>query len=249
LVLADAFVLPGAVVATAEPGVSEFSVCVHAIQATIGFQDSERKHPLALPFPCNVTHRLEFDFETLFRARSVREKIGGDAFSFEVDGTWSHARAIFEFLLETHADHVPPEHFDFHRRSVRKAWAITQFLVLLPAGRQFSPGHVPSSSLLPPKAKATGGDEPVQETVFAAPPKEIAPCLTSLPPAQRMQRVREASPVSAPASKRSRRRSGSRSITGNDAVSAETVRYLTIGAVVFLLLIRVLLIVFVRSGR
>jgi Domain of Unknown Function with PDB structure (DUF3857)/Transglutaminase-like superfamily len=251
LVLADAFVLPGAVVATAEPGVCGFSVCLHAIQASIGFQESDRrKHPLAVPFPCNVKHRLEFDFETLFRARNVRDKIGSDAFSFELDGTWSHARTIFEFFLQTHADHVLPEHFDFHRGKVRKAWAITQLLILIPAERQFSPGRISSGSLLPPMAKSVDGDELEREAAVAAPPEGIAPRLSSLPPAQRMQRIRETSPVSAPASPRSRRRrSGSRSVMGSDAISAESVRYLAIGAVAFFLLIRVILFMLLRPGR
>jgi hypothetical protein len=219
------------------------------MQAMIGFRESERrKHPLALPFPCNVKHRLEFDFETLFRARNTRETIGGDGFTFEVDGTWSHARSIFEFLLETHADHVLPEHFDFHREKVRKAWAITQLFILLPAERQFSPSRIRSGSLLPPVAKAPDGDELAREAAVAAPPDGIAPCLTSLPPAQRMQRVQESSPASTTAPARSRRRrSGSRSVIGGDRIDAETVRYMAIGAVVILLFIRVILIFLVRG--
>lgn len=185
IVLAEAYVLPNLLVAAPQPGVLGFRVHIHGIQAVLGFHDSERrKHPLALPFPNTIAHRVEFAFETLFQMNTVRETTRTEAFSFELFGSWTNMRTSFDYAVATHADHVPTKYFAFHRTKAHNCLAFTQLTVMLPADRRFTRVRNSSESLLPPAVpkSPTAEEETASRTQIAPASGVIASCLASLPP-------------------------------------------------------------------
>lgn len=196
IVLAEAYVLPNLLVAAPQPGVLGFRVHIHGIQAVLGFHDSERrKHPLALPFPNVIAHRVEFAFETLFQMHTVRETTRTNAFSFELFGSWTNMRTSFDYAVSTHADHVQTEYFASHRTKAHNCLAFTQLTVLLPADRRFTRVRNSSESLLPPAVpKSPAAEEGVASRTQTAPPETIAPCLASLPPKEQKPESKKPDP-------------------------------------------------------
>jgi hypothetical protein len=240
---------PNAIMAGEEPGVAGFGVCVHSMQGTIGFQETERrKHPLALPFPCNFRHRIDFEFETLFRMRKLKESIETEALSFSLRGLWTYTRATFEYEVETNRDHVPPEKFEYHRGEVRPAWGFTQFSVLLPTGRTFTRDRGVSGSLLPPAGQSRE-EVPPDQVIDSPVPDSIAPSLASLPPALQIPRAAESTSENVKAASRSRRRIGrSSKVVTNGRNSAEVVTSITLGGILLLFLIRIVVSLLLKTG-
>jgi hypothetical protein len=251
LVLAEAYVLPEAIVAAGEPGVCGFGVCAHAIQSMLSLPDNDRrKHPLALPFPINVKQRIEFEFQTLFRMHSLRETTRTEEFSFQLIGTWTHPRAAFEFDLETHEDHVSPEHFNSHRNKVRKIWPFTQFSVLIPKERSFSRLPDPSDSLLPPVTTGSSVDDSNDEAGTIPPPDAIAPCLPSLSPDQRSSRTSKADRENSSKTSRVPRQLGTSSNLIQSGPSASAIaRNTMIGVFVLVFLIRAIFLILSNPPR
>ena len=244
LVLADAYLIPDAVVPMGEPGVCGVQVVAHAIRSAIAFNDSEhRKEPLGLPFPCRIEQRIECQFQTLIGARRESLRVRTDEFSFAVKCSRSHAETIFQYKFETHADHVAPQHFGEHRSKALEVWTVTQLAVSLPSDRHFARSRPVSRSLPPVTIEA--GDGPSSEAV-AAELGEIAPCLGSPAPEQRVPTSPR--PADELESRTSRSRGTRHRVSPSGRSSKEIAQLGTVIAVIFLFLLRVLFAL-LRTGN
>jgi hypothetical protein len=134
--IAEMFEIPTALIPAGEtPETIRFSLPSNIILSSLGMPDvTNRRTPLALPYPSNLTHVIELSSPGIALLGTHRQQIGNERIRFvrshkTMAGFWS-----VSFQLTTLQDSVPPEELQEHRRMLQEISRESQWDVALTVG-------------------------------------------------------------------------------------------------------------------
>jgi hypothetical protein len=134
--IAETFEIPTPLIPAGEtPETIRFSLPSNIILNSLSMPDvTNRRTPLALPYPSNLTHAIELYSPGITLSAAHRQQLGNGRVRFvrshkTMAGFWS-----VNFQLTTLQDSVPPEELQEHRRMVQEISRESQWDVVLAVG-------------------------------------------------------------------------------------------------------------------
>jgi hypothetical protein len=180
-VLAETYDLPNPFLTTDDPKFVGFQHRAHLIQSALAMpEQTNRRQPFALPFPCELIHTIELESPSLPRQSTPPVRVQDLAYQFSCEWTQLQGRWIVRYALKILAPVVSSEDFERHKNKLLGWWPCTQVGVFIPLGMSTPLRRRGSVSLLPTTRSASTG-KPRVAAEAGVPTQRIhqRPCLRS----------------------------------------------------------------------